>query len=431
VTDVGTSRTIGGAVGVVYRAIAALVFFATSLAAAAQDVEQRAREIVEVMQGEAIYTDVFDEYFTSQVTEEQFSAIFDRAERQYGPLVGLDSVEPTSPTAAYIAIRFERGIAWGVFNLASDPPHRVAGILVNNVGPADDSTENLLADIQALPGETSILISPLDGGEPLLSYNADRHLGIGSTFKLYILSALARDIAAGERRWSDVVPLSTHTPSGTSSAWPEGAPVTLHALATLMISVSDNNATDQLLSVVGRGAVESEAAASGHSEPALLVPFMSAREMIVLKIGGDIEAYRAADAAGRLAMLEATADSEIDMFEFMTTFNGAPKAIDIEWLVSGEDIANLMRRIRELDDPTARDIMAVNTAVTGSLSGDWQYIGYKGGSEPGVVNLSWLLQDHAGEWHVVTLGWNNPDAALDMQAFRALAMRAIALARPE
>lgn len=413
------------------RAIAALVLFFTPLAAA-QDVEQRAREIVEVLQGEAIYTDVFDDAYTSQVSKEQFSAIFAAAEAQYGPLVGLASVKQTSPTGANIALRFQRGSAWGVFNLSSRPPHRVAGILVNHVGPADDSPKKLLADIQALPGATSILIARLDGSEPMLSYNADRHFGIGSAFKLYILSTLARQVAAGERSWSDVVPITTldhHT--GASRDWPEGAPVTLHTLATLMISVSDNTATDNLLSVLGRDAVEAEVAASGHSDPALMVPFMSAREMGVLKTGGDIEAYRAANAAGRLTLLEATADSEIDMFEFMMTFTGSPKAIDIEWLASGKDIANLMRRIRELDDPTARGIMAVAPAVSANLSGDWQYIGHKSGSEPGVLNLSWLLQDHAGKWHVVTLSWNNSNAAVDRQAFSALAMRAIALARPK
>lgn len=427
-TDVRISR----AIGVVHRVIAALVLFATPLAAAAQDVEQRAREIVEVLQGKAIYTEVFDETFTSRVSQEQFSAIFDPAKGQYGPLVGLDSVEPTSPTAANIAIRFERGIASGVFNLAGKPPYRVAGILVTNVAPADDSTEKLLADIRALPGETSILITPLDGGKPLLSYNADRHLGIGSAFKLYILSTLARQVAAGKRSWSDVVPITTRGhPSGASRDWPEGAPVTLHTLATLMISVSDNTATDNLLSVVGRHSVEAEVAASGHSDPALLVPFMSAREMGVLKTGGDIEAYRTADAAGRLALLEATADSEMDMFEFMTVFTGPPIALDIEWLASGEDMAKLMRRVRELDDPTAREIMAVSTSVPDNLRGDWRYIGFKGGSEPGVLNLSWLLQDKGGEWHAVTLSWNNSAAEVNREVFKALAMRAIALARSE
>lgn len=410
------------------RALAALVLFATPFAAAAQDVEQRAREIVEVLQGEAIYTEVFDEPFTSRVPEERFAAIFAPAEAQYGPLVGLESVEPTSPTAANIAIRFERGIAWAVFNLSGKPPYRVAGILVNHVGPADDSPEKLRADVQALPGEASILVTPLDGGQPLLSYNADRHLGIGSAFKLYLLSTLAHQVAAGQRSWSDVVPIATMgQTSGASRAWPDGAPVTLHTLATLMISVSDNTATDNLLSTVGRGAVEAEVTASGHSDPALMIPFMSTREMIALKVGGDFDAYRAADAAGRLAALEATADDKIDMFAFMTTFTGPPVALDIEWLVSGEDMANLMRRIRDLDDPTAREIMAVNTSIADNLSGGWQYIGYKGGSEPGVLNLSWLLQDQGGEWHVVTLSWNNPDAEVDLEAFRALALRAIAL----
>jgi hypothetical protein len=425
------SRAIGGVVGVFCRVMATLVLFATPAAAAAQDVEQRAREIVEVMQGKAAYTDVFDETFTSQASKEQFLAIFDKVRSQYGPVVGLDSVKPTSPTGANIAIRFERGIAWGVVNLSGKPPYRVAGILVTTSGPADDSPTKLLADFQALPGQKSILIASLGGGKPLLSYNADRHLGIGSAFKLYILSTLAHQVATGQRSWSDVVPIATlGQTSGASRDWPDGAPMTLHTLATLMISVSDNTATDNLLAAVGRGAVEAEVAASGHSDPALLVPFMSTREMIALKVAGDVDAYRAADPAGRLAMLKATAKTKIDMFAFMKAFTGPPIALDIEWRVSGEDMAKLMRRIRDVDDPTARQIMAVNAAVPDNLRGDWRYIGYKGGSEPGVINLSWLLQDQAGKWHVVTLSWNNPDAPVDPEPFRALAMRALALARP-
>jgi len=148
-------------------------------------------------------------------------------------------------------------------------------------------------------------------------------------------------------------------------------------------------------------------------------------------MGGDLDAYRAADAAGRLAMLKATAKSKIDMFGFMKAVTGPPIDLDIEWLVSGEDMAKLMRRIRDLDDPTAREIMAVNTGVTDDLRGDWRYVGYKGGSEPGVIDLSYLVQGQGGKWHVVTLSWNNSKAPVDVDAFRALAMRAIALARPK
>mgnify|MGYP001264858726 CR=1 FL=1 len=104
------------------------------------------------------------------------AALFAAAEAQYGPLVGLESVEQTSPTGANIALRFESGIAWGVFNLSGKPPHRVAGILVNHVGPADDTPEKLLVDIQALPGATSILIARLDGGDPVLFLYVQRLL---------------------------------------------------------------------------------------------------------------------------------------------------------------------------------------------------------------------------------------------------------------
>lgn len=408
--------------------IMALCF--SGVSANAQDVEQRAEDIVDVMQGEAAYDEVFDESFVNAVPQDQFSALTAQWVGQYGSVIGVESVEETSPTGGRIAIRFETGIASGVFNLAADAPYRVVGFLVNNVRPADDSFDDVLADIRALPGETSILVAPLHGGEPWLAHNANQPMAIGSAFKLYILSTLARQVAAGERSWGDVVMLDNEgQPSGITSTWPDGAPITLHTLATQMISVSDNTATDQLLSIVGREAVEAEVAASGHADPALLLPFMSTREMFALKINGDVEAYRAADAAGRLAILEATGDDEFDMFDFMMAFTQGPNAIDIEWFASGEDVVSLMRRLHDLDDPTARQIMAVNMAVADNLRMDWHYIGFKGGSEPGVLNLSWLLQDRRDNWSVVTMSWNNPEEEVDHEAFRALAMRAIALAK--
>ena len=49
----------------------------------------------------------------------------------------------------------------------------------------------------------------LDGKKPtvLASYNAEERLAIGSTFKVYILGALLKDIADGKRKWEDVVAL--------------------------------------------------------------------------------------------------------------------------------------------------------------------------------------------------------------------------------
>ncbi|WP_340587685.1 serine hydrolase [Erythrobacter alti] len=400
--------------------------------AAAQQslVEQRAQDILAVMRGEMAYDAVFAQAFRDQVEQAQFDAISAQLQAQFGPLVGVESVIERSATAAELQIRFERGLASGNLNLEEAAPHYVNGFLLTGVEPLNDNVEALLEDIAALPGEANLLIMPLGTGEPVAAHNADVPMALGSTFKLYVLSALAQSIAAGEHSWGEVVPLSqTSFPSGILQDWPEGAPVTLHTLATLMISISDNTATDQLISVLGRDAVEAEVAASGHSDPALLSPFMMTRELFVLKSGtdGETDAYRTSDTPGRLAMLESLADIDRTQEAIMAAFTGGPNAIDLEWFASARDVAAIFDRLR--GDETALGVMGINTAMADAELANWAYVGFKGGSEPGVLNFSYLLQDAQGDWSVVTLGWNNPDASVDQQQFNLLAMRAIALAR--
>ena len=414
----------------------AIAILAAPLAAQAQDVDSRAQDILAAMQGTAGYETVFDPVFTAQIPEAAFDELTQQLEGQFGRLLAVEDVQAINPTTATAKLRFERAVADGVFQLATEPPHRVVGFRVTGATPTHDTAEALVADVAALPGTASVLITRLGNAAPMLEYNADRPLGIGSTFKLYVLSALAHEVAAGHRSWADVVPLTTRSyPSGVTQAWPQGAQVTLHTLASLMISISDNTATDQLIAVLGRDAVEAEVAASGHADPQLLRPFMTTRELFVLKsaVGPDgtevPRDYRAADADGRLRILEGLAEASPSDEEVMAAFAGGPNAIDVEWLASGEDLANVMRRLAALDDPTARQIMAINPAVTPTLAQDFSYVGYKGGSEPGVLGMSWLLQDRAGQWSVVSLGWNDPAAEVDLASFNALAMRAISLAR--
>ena len=65
----------------------------------------------------------------------------------------------------------------------------------------------------------------------------------------------------------------------------------------------------------------------------------------------------------------------------------------------------------------------------GSGTGELAYVGYKGGSEPGVLNLTWLVRNRAGAWHVVTGSWNNPQALVDESRLIGLLARAIRLVR--
>ena len=156
---------------------------------------------------------------------------------------------------------------------------------------------------------------------------------------------------------------------------------------------------------------------------------MTTREMYVLKAGAEdeIDAFRGADSETRLAMLDALSDVERSEQEIMAAFTGGPNAIDIEWFATPRDIAAVFDRLR--NDETALGAMGVNTAVADAERANWDYIGFKGGSEPGVLNFSYLLQDTDGNWSVVTMGWNNPAATVETSQFNLLAMRAIALAR--
>src|SRR3546814_12314443 len=95
---------------------------------------------------------------------------------------------------------------------------RVTGLRIANFEMADDSFDKVAAEIAALPGRTGFLVAKLDGGtvKPIASAHSDEQFAVGSIVKLYILDELAAQVAAGKRRWSDVVPLS-HLKIGRAS----------------------------------------------------------------------------------------------------------------------------------------------------------------------------------------------------------------------
>ena len=401
-------------------------------AQAAGPLEAAAEGVVAVLRQERPAADVFAPSFRAAVPDEQLAQLMQRLVAQFGALQGVEAVTATGPASATIALRFERAIGSGPMQI--DAQGKVAGLLLNQFDPLDDGADRIVADLAALPGTTSLYYAPLgEGAEPIMAVNADTQMAIGSTFKLYVLSALARQVERGERAWDEVVRLDRRSlPSGIAQAWPEGAPVTIHTLATLMISISDNTATDQLVAVVGRDAIAAELRASGHAAPERTLPFLTTLELFGLK--GDIEhglAYARASEEEQERMLDAFA-TEIagDPERIVKPTFTAPTAIDsLEWFASGRDLARLLGRIAALDDPTAREIMAVNPSMPDIRRADWRYAGYKGGSEPGVLNLTWLLQGDDGEWRILTLGWNDPTAPVETSALELIAQRALSLGR--
>lgn len=394
--------------------------------------EARAEQVVAVMNGDLAPEEVFTDGFLAAVPPAQLAEISRQLTGQFGAALAVENLDPAAGTRAALAIRMERAVARG--GIAIDPAddNRISELLLQTFEPIDDTPAKIEADLAALPGDVSYFFGPLGGSDPVLTRAADAQMALGSTFKLYVLAALASEIADGKRSWDDVVTLNTRSfPSGMMQDWPDNAPVTLHTLASLMISISDNTATDQLIRLLGRDTVLQVMIDSGHSQPAFNNPFLTTRELFLLK-GGDAglaPAYSAGDAETRLTILAGLESNPASLEQINAVFAGGPVNIDVEWFASAADLMGLFAFMRENADARAFEIMAINPSMAGNARENWPYAGYKGGSEPGVLNLTWLLTDQEGRDHLLVLSWNNSQANLDQTALELIAQRILLLPR--
>jgi len=402
---------------------------------ASPELRARAEQVVALLRGEAAAAEMFAPSFLAAVPEAQLATVTRQLVAQHGEARALAGILPRSATAAAIQVDMERAVLSMNLSIEAAPPHRIEGLLVTGAAARAATFDELVAELRALPGQVSFAVARLGDGapEPIAALEPDRPLAIGSAFKLLILAELDRQIAAGDRRWSDVATLDRRSlPSGQLQGWPDGAPLTLHTLAAMMISVSDNTATDVLLHLVGREQVEATMARIGVAAAARNRPFPGTLEMFALKTAPEAEqeAWIAADEADRRRLLaeryDATAPDGIDPARFA----GAPLRIEaLEWFASADDMVRILDWLRRRGGDEARAILAISPGGAPALREEFAYVGYKGGSEPGVINLSWLVRAESGDWYAVTGSWNDPAAPLDEARFAALMRRALQLLR--
>jgi beta-lactamase class A len=417
--------------------LALLIWLGLCAPALAQEaspaLRSRADQVVALLRGQGDPADLFTSAFLAQVPPAQVRTIAQQVVAQYGAVRGIERLDAGSPQSGVIHVGLERAVLNVQIVVEPQAPNRIASLLITGADMRADSLAAIIAEIRALPGAKSVAIARLDGAPQILAaLEPERPLAIGSAFKLFILAELNRQIAAGRRHWADVVALDRRSiPSGTLQSWPQGSPLTLHTLAALMISVSDNTAADMLLHTLGRENVEHMMATLGVADAARNRPLLSTLELSAIKTGpaASLAAWQQADEAGRRHMLArdyANVDaSRIDI----ARFTGNPLHLEVEWYASAADMVRVMDWLRRNADDTAKAILAINPGLGPQLRGELAYIGFKGGSEPGVLNLTWLVRNRAGAWQAITGSWNNPDAPLEEQRFIGLIARAVQLAR--
>ena len=252
--------------------------------------------------------------------------------------------------------------------------------------------------VRALPGKVSLTV--LRQGKLTAEKDPDARLAVGSAFKLAVLAALNDQIAAGKHSWDEVIRLRDEwksLPTGVLQNWPTGSRLTIETLATQMISISDNTATDALIDIVGREAIQ--AYLPGND------PLLNTRQLFMLKsprLAPLLQRWRQADVAGRRALLQ-----EIDAqpHEWLTGEGYVTTANDVEWFVSTRELCNLISKVAQID------VFRVNSG--GADEGEWRSVAFKGGSEPGVVNLTYEVTAADGSKSCVSATWNDTSADAD------------------
>lgn len=395
---------------------------------------ERANDVLRLWQGEEIEAEVFDENFRNAVPPAQFRILSRQVAQQQGQPLAILSIDPRNANSAILKVRYEKSIGTVNIDLENDLPHRISGLQLTGFEAPEDSIADVMAAIDALPGRQGVLIQQLDAADvpPIAALDPDGRYAIASAVKLYILAELDRAIQAGERQWSDVVQLGPKShPSGISQNWPDQSPVTLHTLATLMISISDNSATDTLIRIIGQDKLAQIVTITGHHNPDELRPLLMTRQVSALKMPVHAERREQYLNAGPTERGQLLADFDsaltLDSLDSRILTHRPNFIAQLEWFATPADIVRLLDYLRHNASEEARTILAINPGIGQDAADKWDYFGYKGGSEPGVLSFNFLLQSNAGENYAVSVNWNNEETSLQESDLLALTTRLINL----
>ncbi len=324
------------------------------------------------------------------------------------------------------------------FSIGIDPADgRIVELFFQPAGPDPDagpvSAASADATLAAVAPQSGWAVYDITGGtcDALHEVNAEDPYAIGSEFKLWILAAIVEDVDAGDLSWSDQVAVRDELKSsadGQTYAKPDGTEMSIDELALFMISVSDNTAADLLLDHLGRDRAWLAMSDAGVTAPERNNPFLSTRELFLLKLMPEHAGWTDLSVTERAAYL----DDELAGLTLEDvnpeTLPDAPWGIErLEWFASAEDMCHTWLRLDDLIDASdPGDARAATAALTANPgleidAARWPEIWYKGGSEPGVFAMTWRLVGVDGREFVVAAALNDPENAFsEIRAINAM-----------
>jgi Beta-lactamase enzyme family/ORF 12 gene product N-terminal len=378
----------------------------------------------------------FDSGFLAQSTPAEINSVLAQAPAPAGAsLIGVLVEDPAHHPAALLAAAAFGSVKLTV-SISVDSAGLISGLLLTPYQPPPGSWAQADRELAALAPNASLLAARVSPGGrciPVHQVAASTARPLASMFKLFVLGALAHQIAAGRLSWHQELTVTSALKSpgsGSLQAVPAGTQVSVQQAAAKMISISDNTAADMLIRLVGRSAVQAQDRQwSDHA--ARNVPFLTARESLLLKIvhyPALADQYLSLAPAHRSAFLASSVDP-LPLRQAVAQISAQPwtepRDIDtIEYFASADDICRAFTGLRQLAaQPKLAPLGPILSANNGGIGLDpahWPTVWFKGGGEPGVVTVGWLAANTKGQTFVVVGMLSDPAEALPPPALPGL-----------
>lgn len=297
------------------------------------------------------------------------------------------------------------------------------GLITSLLYDGRDKSHIRINDINSIPqtlnqlgGISSVKVYDLTNQRSVYDYKSNERLALGSEFKLYVLSYLNDLILNKKISWSDQMALQDDLkslPSGKMWQLPTGTKSSLQQYAENMISISDNTATDHLINLLGRQNIQNSMVGFNsylHDNSPLMMTMDLFRSRTLAE--DQVNQYVQSNESDRLLILDNLKKSMSfnEVAEKLSDWSQPRYINKMEWFASTDDICKtiLKIKIQSDQDKTIYDILSKNTPfIWTEKDQNFSYAGYKGGSEEGVITMTYLLKLKNQKWICLSMGVND------------------------
>lgn len=305
--------------------------------------------------------------------------------------------------------------------------------------------EQAVTDYMALGADNSLLVARMssDGQcETIVGRDEDTPRALASVFKIWVLGAVAKAVNEGAISMDQAIALDPNlfAQSGAINIEPAGTLFSVQDMATLMMGISDNSATDHLHALAGRARVDATVTEFGNSSPDDMLPLLSISQAFSL--------YRSFPLAEVLGYLNATeAEQQAFVTEQMIplgpVLNGPffHNELLVDAFVKGSalSVCNAFASLRGVERNSEGfeliDRALGAAAAQPDIRSHWDRTWYKGGNlvgndEQRVLTHAWFLESaEKGRFAVIALANNRVSGNIDTFEVQSLTSRILQLLR--